>query len=117
MDLSCRKTVHGCFKITCLFATFIAIGYWCYKFSLDEDICLIDYKTYYEEAEDSFPVMSLCFPLNKQLANYSEIAINSATINFFLKQKTMNLTKEKEVFKNLKIDLNFQYISIIRIKS
>ena len=112
MDLSCRKTIHGCFKTSCLLATLIAIGYWCYKFSLDEDVCLIDYKTYYEEPEDSFPVMSLCFPLNKQLADNSENKMNATTINSFLKQKTMNLTKEKEVFNNLKIDLN-AYINTV----
>ena len=115
MDLSCKKTVHGCFKITCLLATLIAIGYWCYKFSLDEDVCLIDYKTYYEEAENSFPVMSLCFPLNKQLANYSENTMSASTMNLFLKQKTMTSRKEKEVFNNLKIDLN-EYIKSVWVR-
>ena len=115
MDLSCKKTVHGCFKISCLLATLIAIGYWCYKFSLDEDVCLIDYKTYYEEAENSFPVMSLCFPLNKQLANYSENTMSASTMNFFLKQKTMTSRKEKEVFNNLKIDLN-RYIKSVWVR-
>ena len=115
MDISCKKTIRRCFKVTCLLATTIAIGYWCYKFSLDEDICLIDYKTYYDEIEDGFPVMSLCFPLNKELANYSEYNINASMIKLFSKQKTMDPKIEKDIFNIMKLNLN-DYIESIWVR-
>ena len=40
--------------------------YWCYKFWLDEDLTLVDYKHYDMSANIEYPMLSLCFlnPLN-----------------------------------------------------
>ena len=48
------------FRIICWIATFVLLGYWIYLYFLDDDICLVDYKKYYDIPDYNFPVLSLC---------------------------------------------------------
>ena len=82
----------------CMLATFIMIGYWCYIYSLDEDICLVDYKSYDANKEDTFPVMSLCFPPNTHLSNSTEHEINLPMYNKLFQGKILDPKIEKIVF-------------------
>ena len=58
MDLSLIKYIFKCF---CLVVMFILIGMWLNRYLLDEDISVVESRTYFDTAEDSFPVMSICF--------------------------------------------------------
>ena len=49
-----------CFDYVCWIATLTAICYWIFKYSLNEDLCVIDDKKYYENPSDMFPVLSIC---------------------------------------------------------
>ena len=44
----------------CWIATLIIISYCIYIFSLNKDLCTIDYTPYNEEENDMFPVVSFC---------------------------------------------------------
>ena len=57
------------FRVTCWTATVLLLCYWIYFFSLDEDICLVDYKEYYDSPTHAFPTVSLCLknPFPKQI--------------------------------------------------
>ena len=35
--------------------------FWIYNYCLNEDLCKVDYKTFYDDIEDEYPVLSLCF--------------------------------------------------------
>ena len=48
------------YQYICWFATIAIIIYCIYIFILNEDLCTIDYKTYYEEKMDVFPELSFC---------------------------------------------------------
>ena len=36
------------------------MSYWIYAYTLNEDLCLVDYKKYLETDFDEFPVLSIC---------------------------------------------------------
>ena len=57
------------FRIICLTTTAFMIGYWLYKFNLNEDLCLVEYKPFYKTEEDVCPLLSVCFknPFNKEV--------------------------------------------------
>ena len=105
MSTSSCTMIYGCFKIGCMVATLITIGYWCYIYSLDEDICLVDYKSYHAKKEDTFPVMSLCFPPNAHLSNSTtEHEINQEMYKKFVNGKILDPNIEKMFFENLKLN-------------
>ena len=52
MNLFNRKTFETCFWIICVIGVTCMIGYWLYKFEIDDrDIGVVDYKSF-EEAKD-----------------------------------------------------------------
>ena len=51
-------------KIFHLFCATAAISlsiFWIYTYSLNEDLCKVEFKSYYEDTEDKLPVLSICF--------------------------------------------------------
>ena len=58
-ELDCSNSII-IFRIICWIATFVLLGYWIYLYFLDDDICLVDYKKYYDIPDYNFPVLSLC---------------------------------------------------------
>ena len=48
------------FHVICWTITIILLSYWIYEYSLNNDLCLVDYKKYYETESDEFPVLSIC---------------------------------------------------------
>ena len=49
------------FKICCFIITLIAVGDWLQRYSLDEDTSVIESRSYFDNKEDVFPVLSMCF--------------------------------------------------------
>ena len=49
------------FRAICIVTTIAIITFWFYKYSLDTDTSLVEYKELYETANDVSPVLSLCF--------------------------------------------------------
>ena len=73
------------YQYICWFATIAIVIYCIYVFILNEDLCTIDYKTYYEENTDVFPVLSLCLknPISeKKLKRYNSTFDVSSYIDF-----------------------------------
>lgn len=48
------------FRFACFSVAFGMTIYWCYKFSKDEDLCLVDYKLYDSSLEVDYPMLSFC---------------------------------------------------------
>ena len=48
------------FNFICWIATIILVSYWIFVYTLDEDLCIVDYKKYFESESDEFPVLSIC---------------------------------------------------------
>ena len=48
------------FNFVCWVATISLVSYWIFVYTLDEDLCIVDYKKYFESESDEFPVLSIC---------------------------------------------------------
>ena len=48
------------FHLTCWTITTFLVSYWIYAYTLDHDLCIVDYKKYLETDSDEFPVLSIC---------------------------------------------------------
>ena len=48
------------FRIACLITTISLSVYWFYKFSLNKDLIAIEYKKYYAQEKDVYPMLSIC---------------------------------------------------------
>ena len=57
----CLRSLHSSFKMACVLVTLVMITYFLYKYDLDEDLCVIKYKKFYDTELDVFPTLSLCF--------------------------------------------------------
>ena len=63
------------FSISCFSVTLGMSIFWCYKFWQDEDLCLVDYKTFVNSHEIDHPMISLCFTepfIESKLRDYNE---------------------------------------------
>ena len=62
MNPSKRKTLKSCFSIVCMIVVAFMVGYWYYKYKIeDRDIGVIDAIPLEEAEEIKFPAVSLCF--------------------------------------------------------
>ena len=48
------------FNLVCWISTITLVSYWIYVYTLDEDLCIVDYRKYFEDKSDEFPVLSIC---------------------------------------------------------
>ena len=48
------------FSLACFSAAFGMTIFWCYKFWKDEDLCLVDYKSFESSIDVDYPMLSLC---------------------------------------------------------
>ena len=61
----------------CRLATVLLIFYWIYLYSLDNDICIVDFKKYYDTPDHTFPKLSICL---KNPFLYSRLHIENSTV-------------------------------------
>ena len=66
------------FNILCWIVTLILVSYWTYVYTLDDDLCIVDYKKYFESELDEFPVLSLC--LKNQISG-GKLKLQNSEIN------------------------------------
>ena len=98
------------FHCLCWLSTITFVSYWFYKFSLNEDLCIVDYKHFYESKQDVFPVLSLCLRNAFSFEN-----ISSSTTNITKIEYLQYLKGEKH--KNEMSTVNFEDISMDMSKS
>ena len=74
MKVEAWNLFNTIFTISCITLTLAMSGFWLYKFALNEDLCTLDYKYYYESKDDVYPSMSLCFknPFTTKITNGSD---------------------------------------------
>ena len=61
MNIKNLNVVKYLIKTVCMLVTIIFVGHWLHRYMLDEDSSVIEVKEYFDDADDVFPVMSLCF--------------------------------------------------------
>ena len=75
------------FKFSCVVATFVMIGFWFYEFSIDDDLCLVDYESFGKSKDVSHPLVSMCFvdPIDSKKLVQIDTSLNTSTYIAFLR--------------------------------
>ena len=56
----CLARPGSFFHVICWTITIILVSYWIYEYNLNNDLCIVDYKKYYETESDEYPVNTIC---------------------------------------------------------
>ena len=101
-----QGSISKIFQMLCCIVVLIMVGYWLYKFKIeDRDIGVVDYELL-EKAEVDFPVVSICFrnpflekELRKETSNETK-ELDKATYLQYLK----GMHYVDKLIKNIKYD-------------
>ena len=96
------------FRLSCWLATLMVICYWIYRFGLNEDVCIIDYKKYYDVDSDMFPVLSLCIksPFSKTKFRMRNQVINETLYIKFLKGEYFSTRYMETEYNDIRLNLS-----------
>ena len=94
------------FHICCWTSTVAMICFWIYKYSLNKDLVVIDYKHYHETQQDFPPVLSLCFKNNFDRKALKNIGTNETLYLRFLNGEYFDSNLLNFDFKNLTLDIS-----------
>ena len=102
---SCRLVLV--FNLLCWIATITLVSYWIYVYTLDEDLCIVDYKKYIENESDAFPVLSICLQnhISEEKLKLQNPEIDVETYIDFLSGKIF----DKELAK-----INYENVMVLR---
>ena len=80
-----KEKISVLFHIICAIAAISLSIYWIYTYFLNKDLCTVDYKTYYDDPGDQYPVLSMCFEnfLSEEKLAHHQISWND--YSYFLK--------------------------------
>ena len=100
------------FRVTCWIATVILLCYWIYFYSLDDDICLVDYKEYYGTPAHTFPILSFCLknPFSKEILKTNNGKINPESYLNFLHGKYFSEELANMSYNNIILNMS-EYIN------
>ena len=100
------------FKALCFIVLFAMITYWFYKFSNDEDVCLVDYKPIKETRDVQYPEVSLCFqaPLLEEKLKTLESGLNSSSYELYLRGKLFDHKMKRINYEDVSINITEYYI-------
>ena len=84
----------ACFQFLCWSAVVIMVSYWIYIFTLNEDLCIVDYKNYFQDKSDERPVLSICLknPISAEKLKISAPQTDADTYLGFLNGSHFNTT-------------------------
>ena len=83
-------------------ATFCLCIYWCYEFSLDEDLSVVRYKKFHETTDDVYPTVSLCFRNPFMQKRLEEYGTNQSSYSAYL---------AGEIFSTELSSINYSYVT------
>ena len=89
-----KTKITSLFEVVCWIATLSFCIFWIYKYSLNEDLCSIEFKTFHEDKIDTFPILSLCLlnPFSEERLRSHKIPVGHATYVKFLRGEEFNST-------------------------
>ena len=102
------KKLSLLFHGLCWVATTSVVSYWIYIFSLNDDLCTVDYRKYYEEQTDHYPVLSLCFknPFSSTKLRMVTPEINETSYLKFLRGEYFSPEMLDIDYKNVTMDIS-----------
>ena len=113
-----RKKCKTLFTIACTICVAIMVGYWFYKYDVeDRDIGVVDYAPLNHAEDIKFPSVSICFQdpfLFKQLRDINE-NITKETYRRYLEGEVYDKMYEQTDYANLTIDLDRYFLKALLI--
>ena len=96
------------FRSCCIIIATLLIIYWIYVFIQNEDLCIVDYKRYYETENDVYPSLSLCFRNSFSEAKLKTInpLFNSSKYVKFLKGEHFDSEMLRINYSDIEVDIN-----------
>ena len=90
----------------CWTITAFLLCYWIYLFYLDDDICLVDYKKYYDKPHHGFPRLSFCLkdPFIEAKLKSDNPKINAESYSDFLMGKNFSPSMLKINYSDVLLD-------------
>ena len=89
-----KTKISSMFEVICWIATLSFCIFWIYKYSLNEDLCAIEFKSFYEDKKDAFPILSLCLvnPFSESKLRNHIIPVDQLSYVQFLRGQEFNST-------------------------
>ena len=96
------------FQIICQASAMSMIVYWIYVYTLNKDLCTIDYKTFHQDTEDPYPLLSLCFNerSSDKMFRLPDLSVNQSTYIEFLGGKYFDARLLDIDYDNVSIDMS-----------
>ena len=104
------------FHLICWTITIALVSYWIYAYTLNEDLCLVDYKRYLETDFDEFPVLSICLKdqISKEKLELQNPNIDIETYIDFLSGNIYEKELAKINYENVTNDIS-KYVTASRV--
>ena len=106
MDQRGSDLLRLSFRLCCWIATISLICKWIYQYSLDEDLCEVDYRNYYQTTEDLAPELSLCFNSPFAQEKLEKFVVNETKYKNFLLGKYFDSSLLGIDFKSISLNAN-----------
>ena len=84
-------------KTVCVLLALVLVGVWLYRYNLDEDFSVIEGKSYFDDPDDVYPVMSICFKQTFEKFRLKSYGTNLSALdyrNFLIGEKYHPSMKE-----------------------
>ena len=87
-----NRNILSIYRFICWSATFSFSIFWIYKYILNEDLCSIDFKYYFEDKQSVSPMLSLCIknPFSEEKLRVHDPYLNTTSYVNFLKGEEFN---------------------------
>ena len=98
----------ACFRCICWIAVLSLVSYCIYNYTLNEDLCLVDYKSYFEDESDKRPVFSICLKDAISQSKLKKLApqVDLGTYLGFLNGSHFNATLLDIDYKEVRLDIS-----------
>ena len=106
MEYNKSQFLRIVFTWFCVITTLSINAFWFQRFCLDEDLCSVDYRHFFDTKEDIFPTMSICLGnpfLEDNLARYG---VNKSSYLNFLNGNSLSKDMLNVDYKNVTIDVS-----------
>ena len=103
-----RIHVTSFYKFSCFSVAFSLTLYWIYEYSLDKDLCTVDFKKYYDDKQDEFPTLSICLDNENPESTLRTLhpPINKSMYLKFLQGESFDADMIDIDYRNVTADLN-----------
>ena len=96
------------FHLICQAAAVSMIVYWIHVYTLNNDLCTIDYKSFNPDNEDFYPILSLCFSLESsdKIFNLQDNSFQPSNYVQYLEGKYYDPSYLNMDYENISMDMS-----------